>query len=168
LENSKEDNLGLVIVPTETFRSYCNLDFLILSAVIGFAMAWLIVSYDIACQYSARFWQRMLTLPKCLHLALPLQNVFWKVPNFHPPAHKLPCHSPYSFHYMFGVGKNHGEGVEQNWSFSNGVAASTKLMGPGSRAATLEDIFGFHNYDCQLVMREWILFLSFPFRWLQG
>ncbi|KAJ7849636.1 hypothetical protein B0H14DRAFT_2582364 [Mycena olivaceomarginata] len=49
-------------------------------------------------------------------------------------------------------GKNHGEGVEQNWSFSNGAATSTKLMGPGSCTATLEDIFGFHNYDHQLVM----------------
>jgi hypothetical protein len=54
---------------------------------------------------------------------------------------------------MFGAGTSHGEGVEQNWSFSNGAAASTKLMGPGSRHATLEDIFGFHNYDRQLVMR---------------
>jgi hypothetical protein len=55
---------------------------------------------------------------------------------------------------MWGAGMNHGEGVEQNWSFSNGAAASTKLMGLGSHHATLEDIFRFHNYDCQLAMRE--------------
>ncbi|KAF8214805.1 hypothetical protein K438DRAFT_2138335 [Mycena galopus ATCC 62051] len=46
------------------------------------------------------------------------------------------------------------EGVEQNWVFSNGAAASTRLMGPGSRHATLEDIFGFHNYDRLLAMHR--------------
>ncbi|KAF7369403.1 CxC2 domain-containing protein [Mycena venus] len=133
---------------------YCNLDFLLLSAVMAFAMAWLVVSYNIACQYSSKFWQRMPKLPKRLHLKIAQENVIWKVPNFHLPAHKPPCHSPFSFHYMFGAGKNHGEGVEQNWSFSNGAAPSTKLMGPGSRATTLEDIFGFHNYDRQLAMHR--------------
>jgi hypothetical protein len=47
----------------------------------------------------------------------------------------------------------HGEGVEQNWAFSNGAAASTRLMGPGSQQTTLEDVFGFHNYDRVLAMR---------------
>jgi hypothetical protein len=47
-----------------------------------------------------------------------------------------------------------GEGVEQNWAFSNGTAGSTRLMGPGSRQATLEDVFGFHNYDHLLAMRK--------------
>jgi hypothetical protein len=48
----------------------------------------------------------------------------------------------------------HGEGVEQNWAFSNGAAASTRLMGLGAQQATLEDVFGFHNYDHVLAMRE--------------
>jgi hypothetical protein len=48
-----------------------------------------------------------------------------------------------------------GEGIEQNWAFSNGAAASTRLMGPGSCQATLEDVFGFHNYDRLLAMRKW-------------
>ncbi|KAJ7025052.1 hypothetical protein C8F04DRAFT_968268 [Mycena alexandri] len=126
---------------------YCNLDFLLLSALLTFAMWYIVVSYDIACQYSKKFWERMEKLPKHMQLTIKEENLWWKVPNFHLPPHKWPCHSPFSFHYMFGAGMSHGEGVEQNWSFSNGAAASTKLMGPGGRAATLEDIFGFHNYD---------------------
>ncbi|KAJ7720440.1 hypothetical protein B0H16DRAFT_1474428 [Mycena metata] len=43
-------------------------------------------------------------------------------------------------------GRTHGETVEQNWEFTNGAAPSTKMMGFGTRAATLEDLFGFHNW----------------------
>ncbi|KAJ7079826.1 hypothetical protein B0H15DRAFT_924531 [Mycena belliarum] len=131
---------------------YCNMDFLLLSALLTFTMAWIIISYDIACQYAIHFWTRMEEFPESMRLKVAPENVWWKVPNFHLPPHKRPCHSPFSFHYMWGAGMTHGEGVEQNWSFSNGAAASTRLMGPGSRQATLEDIFGFHNYDRSLAM----------------
>ncbi|KAJ6454053.1 hypothetical protein C8R47DRAFT_997428 [Mycena vitilis] len=133
---------------------YCNLDFLLLSSVMAFMLWYLIVSYDIACQYRINFWERMQKMPEHMRLKIPRDHVWWKVPNFHLPPHKTPCHSPYSFHFMPGAGRSHGEGVEQNWAFSNGAAASTKRMGPGSRQATLEDIFGFHNYDRQLAMHR--------------
>lgn len=125
-----------------------------LSALLNFALLCIVVSYDIACQYYKNFWQRMAAMPEHLRLSIPQEDIWWMVPNFHLPPHEPPCHSPYSFHYMPGAGLTHGEGVEQNWSFSNGAAASTKLMGPGSRHATLEDVFGFHNYDRQLAMRK--------------
>ncbi|KAJ7642541.1 hypothetical protein B0H17DRAFT_1148799 [Mycena rosella] len=48
---------------------------------------------------------------------------------------------------MWGAGRTHGETVEQNWEFTNGAAASTKMMGVGARHATLEDLFGFHNWQ---------------------
>ncbi|KAF8208324.1 hypothetical protein K438DRAFT_1961817 [Mycena galopus ATCC 62051] len=132
----------------------CNMDFLLLGCLIGFRLLLLILSYDIACQYAINFWRRMTGLPKRMRLSIPLVNVWWKVPNFHLPDHKPGCHSPYSFHWTPGVGLSHGEGVEQNWAFSNGAAASTRLMGPGSRQATLEDIFSFHNYDRLLAMHR--------------
>ncbi|KAK7052688.1 CxC2 domain-containing protein [Favolaschia claudopus] len=133
---------------------YCNMDFLLLSVLMGLHLLLLVVSYDIACQYSQNFWDRMSKFSREWWLTVAPRNVRWKVPNFHLPAHKGKCHAPYSFHYMRGAGMTHGEGVEQNWSFSNGAAASTKLMGPGARQATLEDVFGFHNYDRQLAMHR--------------
>ncbi|KAJ7456319.1 hypothetical protein B0H11DRAFT_1925843 [Mycena galericulata] len=133
---------------------YCNMDFLLFSALLAIQLLWIIVSYDIACQYAIHFWERMAEMPESMRLKVPPANVWWKVPNFHLPAHKKLCHSPYSFHWMWGAGMTHGEGVEQNWSFSNGAAASTRLMGPGSRQATLEDVFAFHNYDRVLAMHR--------------
>jgi hypothetical protein len=113
-----------------------------------------VISYDIACQYAINFWHRMSQMPVTMQITIPEENVWWKIPNFHLPVHKPPCHTPYSFHWMWGAGMTHGEGVEQNWVFSNGVVGSMRLMGPGSWSATLEDIFGFHNYDQQLAMRK--------------
>ncbi|KAF8193468.1 hypothetical protein K438DRAFT_1969370 [Mycena galopus ATCC 62051] len=110
-------------------------------------MLYIILSYDIACQYYKNLWTRMETLPATMWLQINLKNVWFKVPNFHLPPH-IPetCHSAFSFHYMWGAGTTHGETVEQNWEFSNGAVASTKMMGVGTRHATLEDLFGFHNW----------------------
>ncbi|KAK7008474.1 hypothetical protein R3P38DRAFT_2551217 [Favolaschia claudopus] len=71
----------------------CNVDYVVLSAVLSFALLLLIISYDIACQYSVNFWRRMHDLPSRLHLKLREQDVWWKIPNFHLPAHKRKCHS---------------------------------------------------------------------------
>ncbi|KAJ7888386.1 hypothetical protein B0H14DRAFT_3081962 [Mycena olivaceomarginata] len=132
----------------------CNIDFVVLSALMTFAMAWLVLSYDIACQYAVKFWERMAKMPEAMHLKLPPADVWWMVPNFHLPDHLTKCRSPFSFHWMRGAGMTNGEGIEQNWAFSNGAAPSTRLMGPGSRQATLEDVFGFHNYDRLLAMHR--------------
>ncbi|KAJ7763723.1 hypothetical protein B0H16DRAFT_1661737 [Mycena metata] len=125
---------------------FCNMDFIVFSALLNTIIFYLILSYDIACQYGKKFWSRMPSLPKEFHISIPHDRVWFKVPNFHLPPHKKPCHSPFSFHWMWGAGRTHGETVEQNWEFTNGAAASTKMMGLGSRHSTLEDLFGFHNW----------------------
>lgn len=122
------------------------MDFILFSAVLNAIIFYLILSYDIACQYGKNFWSRMPSLPETMHLLIEQTRVWFKVPNFHLPPHLPACHSPYSFHYMWGAGRTHGETVEQNWEFTNGAAASTKMMGLGTRASTLEDLFGFHNW----------------------
>ncbi|KAJ7030300.1 hypothetical protein C8F04DRAFT_961867 [Mycena alexandri] len=125
---------------------YCNMDFLFFSAVLNFALMWLILSYNIACQFSKNIWTRMDGLPKKYHLKINKDFVRWMVPNFHLPPHKKGCHSSFSFHFLWGAGCTHGETVEQNWEFLNGAAASTKLMAPGARAVALEGLLGFHNF----------------------
>ncbi|KAJ7435889.1 hypothetical protein B0H11DRAFT_1755463 [Mycena galericulata] len=125
---------------------YCNMDFILFSALLNTIIFYLILSYDVVCQYSKNIWSRMDGLPKELHLPIDRARVWFKIPNFRIPGHKKSCHSPYSFHYMWGAGRTHGETVEQNWEFTNGAAASTKMMGVGSRHSTLEDLFGFHNW----------------------
>jgi hypothetical protein len=105
----------------------------------------LIASYDIACQWSINLFKRLKALPPRLQFAqTPTLNAL--VPKFHLPPHRTSCHSAYSFNYAPGVGRTDGEGVERNWSWLNGTAASTSQMGPGSRTDTLDDFMGFSNY----------------------
>ncbi|KAJ7900557.1 hypothetical protein B0H14DRAFT_3752784 [Mycena olivaceomarginata] len=125
---------------------YPNMDFILFSALLHTIIFYLILSYDIACQYGKSFWSRMQQLPVAMHLLAEQTRLWFKVPNFHLLPHQVACHSPYSFHYMWGAGRTHGETVEQNWEFINGAAASTKMMGLGTRAATLKDLFAFHNW----------------------
>jgi hypothetical protein len=70
----------------------------------------------------------------------------YKVPKFHLPPHVPACQAPFSFNFATGVGRTDGEGVERNWSWLNGAAASTSQMGPGSRHDTLDDYMGFSNF----------------------
>jgi hypothetical protein len=122
------------------------MDFILFSVILNMLIFYLILSYDIACQYGKNFWSRMETLPETMHLLIEQARVWFKVPSFHLPPHVPACHSAYSFHYMFGARRTHGETVEQNWEFTNGAAASTKMMGLGTRHTTLEDLFAFHNW----------------------
>ncbi|KAJ7767527.1 hypothetical protein DFH07DRAFT_769622 [Mycena maculata] len=124
----------------------CNMDFIMRSAVLNVIIFYLILSYDIACQYGRNFWSRMKLMPSSMLFLVEEARVWFKVPNFHLPGHKIGCHSPFSFHYMWGAGRTHGETVEQNWEFLNGAASWTKMMGMGARAATLECLLAFHNW----------------------
>ncbi|KAJ7152235.1 hypothetical protein C8R43DRAFT_1087891 [Mycena crocata] len=117
---------------------YCNMDFILFSAVLNCIITWLILSKN--------FWSRMKDLPEKMHLDPKKTKVWFKVPNFHILGHKWKCHSPFSFHFTWGVGVTDGEDVEQNWEFTNGAAGSTKMMGLGTRHAFLEALFGFHNW----------------------
>jgi hypothetical protein len=76
------------------------MDFILFSSILNTIIFYLILSYDIACQYGKNFWSRMGALPETMHLVIEQAHVWFKVPNFHLPPHVPGCHSPYSFHYM--------------------------------------------------------------------
>ena len=103
----------------------------------------IVISYDIACQWSRKFRDRMLIFPHEYHINSKIQFL---VPKFHLPAHRPACHSLYSFNFMPHVGRTDGEAPEHGWSNTNALSSSTKEMGPGSRRDTLDDHFGDMNW----------------------
>ena len=104
-----------------------------------------IVSYDIACQWNRKLFDRMQVFPKDYHLDPSVECKFL-VPKFHLPAHRPSCHSSYSFNLTPHVGRTDGESLERGWSNTNSLGSSTKEMGPGSRQDTLDDHFGNMNW----------------------
>lgn len=89
-----------------------------------------------------------------LQLQIPEANLILLIPKFHLPAHKSSCQTFYSFNFQTGVGRTHGETIEENWAHSNKAASQTKEMGPGSRQDTLDDIFGFHNWMMEVSLER--------------
>ncbi|KAL6302867.1 hypothetical protein BKA93DRAFT_818322 [Sparassis latifolia] len=125
---------------------YCNMDYIFLSSVKSVDAKRLVVSYDIACQWSINFWARHEQVPLELQLQLPCSALEFYVPKFHLPPHRKLCHASYSFNFAKGCTRTDREGVECNWSALNPVAPSTKEMGPGARWETIDDVCGFRNW----------------------
>ncbi|KAF9555270.1 hypothetical protein CPC08DRAFT_766080 [Agrocybe pediades] len=125
---------------------YVNMDYLFLSTMQHTDVERCTISYDIACQWSVNLWQRMAIYPEKLHVDQQNRAFRFMIPKFHLPAHIQPCQTRYSFNFNEDVGRTDGEGVERGWAHINGVAASTREMGPGSRRDTLDDHFGDWNW----------------------
>jgi len=107
-------------------------------------IAEVLISYDIACQYSRNFQTRFLQLPAFLLVPLHLLILFL-IPKFHLPVHKEECRYNFSFNYTKQVGRTDGEGIERFWGAHNHLSGSTMRMTPGSRLDTLN--FHFNDWN---------------------
>jgi Kyakuja-Dileera-Zisupton transposase len=140
------------------------MDYIFLSAVMSVCLG-ILLTYDIACQWTINFKQRMQEFPQSMQLRdeVILQT---GVPKFHMPAHPEKCQVNNSLNIKPGVGRTDGEGIERSWSEINPIAPSTKEMGPGSYHDTLDDHFGHHNW------RKYVMIGKFHDYWqasnLQG
>ncbi|KAG8846910.1 hypothetical protein FRB91_000368 [Serendipita sp. 411] len=94
----------------------------------------IVVSYDIACQYSTHFEGRF---RNSRFLLLPESNIIFLIPKFHLPSHKEACQFRFSFNHVKGVGRSDGEGIERLWSTHNHLSSSTSKMTPAFRQDTL-------------------------------
>lgn len=106
----------------------------------------IVVSYDIACQWSVHLWERIKAYPERLQVDHKNKVFIFLVPKFHLPAHVEKCQTSYSFNLTVGVGRTDGEAPERGWSFINPLSSSTKEMGPASYRETIDDHFGDWNH----------------------
>jgi hypothetical protein len=68
---------------------YSNMDYIFLSALIGCAVLRLLITYDIACQWSRNLATRMEHYPDNMKIDLDRVEVQTAVPTFHIRAHGL-------------------------------------------------------------------------------
>ncbi|KAF9014455.1 hypothetical protein BDZ89DRAFT_1142297 [Hymenopellis radicata] len=129
---------------------YCNSDYVVCSALRdSHDLKDVLFSYDIACQWIINFPERMEALPEDLQLPDDM-DVSAAIPKGHCPGHQIACQIAWAMGIQVGVGRTDGEAIERLWAFVRMCASSIKEMGPGSRADTLDDQFGFHNW-CKLI-----------------
>ena len=122
------------------------MDYVLLSTLISVAIMSLVVSYDIACQWSINLRTRISQFPPAMHFDLANISFTTVIPKFHILGHGKKCQSVWSLNFRRWMGRTDGEGVEREWSHINPVAMSTKVMGPGARHDTLDDHWGAWNW----------------------
>ena len=123
------------------------MDYIFASALQGFALALILISYDIACQWFTNLMERMLDhWPDHLHVPSGT-TLIPAVPKLHEPMHSPVNHQVYSLNYIPGVGQSDLECPERVWSSHNAIGNSTKTQGPGSRHDVLDDHFSFWNWQ---------------------
>ncbi|KAG2047143.1 hypothetical protein BDR06DRAFT_976975 [Suillus hirtellus] len=128
-------------------EKYLNMDYLVFSALARFStLSTINFSYDIACQWHKKLWDRLPTLPPHLQFNREGKTINFFVPKFHIAAHIESCQTQFSFNWTPGVGWTDGEAPECGWANINRVASSTKEMGPGARCDTLNDQFSNWNW----------------------
>jgi Kyakuja-Dileera-Zisupton transposase len=130
---------------------YCNMDYIILSALAGVKLLRVVIMYDISCQWCKNFQRRMEGLADNLKLD-PATSIEVRIPSWHINGHGENCKT-FCLSYMDGVGRTYGEEVETTWAQTNALGASVREMGPGACHETLNDqwcgwnfwkIVGFH------------------------
>ncbi|KAK7053871.1 CxC2 domain-containing protein [Favolaschia claudopus] len=126
---------------------YANMDYILLSSVLGITAMYLAISYDIACQWRIKFPLRLKEMPEKLRLDLASITVLFALPVWHAAAHERTCQVQNSLSYTVGVGRTDGEGVERVWSRLNPLAWATREKGRGGRADAIEDEVDFLNFE---------------------
>lgn len=105
------------------------------------------LSYDVICQYSKDFVNRLKKLPPLIRLAVI--RILWQfvIPKMHIHGHKQDCQIKYSLNLTPGAADTDGEGIERTWADIGPVSTSTREMGPGSRHDTLDDHWSHWNWQ---------------------
>ncbi|TFK79917.1 hypothetical protein K466DRAFT_504786, partial [Polyporus arcularius HHB13444] len=124
---------------TQQGEKYANMDYLFFSTLLGIVFIILLVSYDIACQWSVNLLKRMADFPTDMWLDLGRTTLRYAIPKKHFRVHG-PNHSRFSFNFLPGVGRTYGEGIESHWSHMNPVALSAREMSPGVRLHFLRSL----------------------------
>ncbi|KII87536.1 hypothetical protein PLICRDRAFT_113331, partial [Plicaturopsis crispa FD-325 SS-3] len=136
------------VVDLQKGERYCNMDW-------AFASMFkhqhprqpTVVSYDIACQWHRNLEARLAALPRVVRLVIPSEIFWYAIPKLHIHSHIVKCQITYSFDWLAGAGRTDGEGIERAWANMGPVCTSTREMGPGSRHDTLDDHWGYWNWQ---------------------
>ncbi|KAK7022721.1 hypothetical protein VNI00_016997 [Paramarasmius palmivorus] len=135
---------------------YINMDCILLMTLIGVCVLQLFLSYDIACQWQAHFYDRMKERPKAWQFP-NYRTVKFRVPKFHLAAHVEKCFAPYAFEFTEGVGEVDGEAPERTWSWFNDAAPSLSMMTAGARWDTTDDLCNSWNWGKTISLDDMLL-----------
>ncbi|KAJ3569745.1 hypothetical protein NP233_g4852 [Leucocoprinus birnbaumii] len=137
------------IVDLEKGEAYARTDYALahaLSLTEGPRYQYIMLSYDIWCQYSVNLQSRFANNEKLAPYAPLIPNIRGAIPKMHISGHGVGCQINESFLYKPYSAMTCGEGIESAWAEQNFAAGSTKEQNAGHRHDTLDDYNGYWNW----------------------
>lgn len=128
------------------------MDYIFLNRLAQNSPKRIVVSYDIACQWSKKLFERIAIYPASMTPSQGPNQMTFLVPKFHLPAHIPRCHAKYSFWKTPYMGQTDGEAPERGWDHTNRLAGSVKNMGPGSYLDTIDDHLADYNWRKSILL----------------
>jgi len=128
------------------YNRFANMDFIFASAIKSLAVAIIVISYDIACQWFINLNNRISSDWPTNIRPPPTTTLVPAIPKLHEPMHQSANHQGFSFNFIPSVGLTDGEAPERIWAPHNALGSATRLQGPGSRQDVLDAHFGFWNW----------------------
>ncbi|KAF7296857.1 CxC2 domain-containing protein [Mycena indigotica] len=128
---------------------YANMDYILMHALRNAKVKQLVLSYDIACQWKVRLWERVICIESHSNMPANLDDfrIEFALPVWHAAAHEETCQATYSLNYAVGVGRTDGEGIERTWAVLNPISFATKEMSQGNRHDTIDDKVDHVNFE---------------------
>ena len=144
---------GLVLQPVATHNKFCthrfaNANFILAQSLEQYAEhPHILITYDIACQFSVHLSDRF-----CIHspkLVPAITQAKTAVPKAHIKGHKGDCQYRFALPYIAGAGAFSGETIETDWAETNKLGSSTHKMAAGNRHDHCNDHLGDINWRKQ-------------------
>ena len=146
-----------------TLSRYCNVDFNVLATLIGILLLRIVLTYDVACQWSKNLRKRIADFPPEMQIP-ETTKLDVAIPGWHINGHGETCRNNFNISYMEGAGRTVGEDVETVWAGTNPLAPSIREMGPVARHDTLNDHWNGWNFrKIVRFCRFFIIWFSFHF-----
>ncbi|KAJ7862019.1 hypothetical protein B0H14DRAFT_3444990 [Mycena olivaceomarginata] len=105
------------------------------------------ISYNVVCVWWIHLMERLRELPPLVRCILILPMICFVIPKMHIKGHGPKCGPVFSLNLKPGSGQTDGEGIERPWSNIGGIAASTRIMGPGAHHNTINDHWSYWNWQ---------------------
>ncbi|KAF7970236.1 hypothetical protein HWV62_24724 [Athelia sp. TMB] len=127
---------------------YANIDFILFSVLFGLVVRWLVLSYDICCQYSRNLVKRSRQLPASMQPADPklLSEAKLVIPKMHLHNHGESCQLNFNLNFLEHSAETDAEDPERFWSWENPGSMSTREMTDGARYEVLCDHVAAWNW----------------------
>ena len=146
-----------------TLTRYCNIDFNVLATLISILLLQIILTYDVACQWSKNLQKHIADfLPEMQILETMKLDI--AIPRWHINRHGETCRNNFNISYMEGAGRMVGKDIETVWAGTNLLAPSIQEMGPAARHDMLNDHWNGWNFRKIIWFhRFFIIWFSFYF-----